>query len=504
MSMKGFPVKVRSMESSVLRRCGCCGVAILAVLTLSSCGMNRAESLVRSSDVIPEHIKSGAFPDSSVMGELAGEVCKSEDDILWWDDFSDQSLTSLMKTAFVSGYELPQVAMRLRQAEAQAQIASSRFWPQLSLSSSAAGQKTEGGARPTAFNVDEYYTAQGNLSYEVDIFGKVKAGADAADYGVLAAELDLDAARLTLSGRIYDTWIDVLESKKIVEVVQDQIATSRVLLELTEARYRRGTRQALDVLELQRQLAALEVLLPQAEERKALSLNSLVVLTGNAEVGAVKDFYETSTFPELPPLPAAGASLELLNLRPDLGSTFLQLRASERRADVAFLDRLPSLTLALSYELAAMDIHNFAETVVRQISAALVLPVVDGGRRAAEQDRQEAIADELRNRYIQSVLVAVREVNDGVVAEHFISQSLNTLKRQEEIARRALAEASRRYENGLVDYLRVVTALQTVQQVERTVVSEQARLLKNRGRLYRALGGRRCESAVPVETEEGK
>ena len=160
-----------------------------------------------------------------------------------------------------------------------------------------------------------------------------------------------------------------------------------------------------------------------------------------------------------------------------------------RKVAAAVADRYPRLRVSLSYQFSAEDFGDVLDNETRSIAGNLLLPLVDGGRRRAVVDRREAVVAELLAAFNESFLTAVREVEDALVNERFSAERVDRLLAEQEAARTNLDEAGSRYRNGLNDYLPVITALQSLQNVEREVISAKANLLKNRVNLYGALGG---------------
>jgi outer membrane protein TolC len=132
------------------------------------------------------------------------------------------------------------------------------------------------------------------------------------------------------------------------------------------------------------------------------------------------------------------------------------------------------------------------------------MPIIDGQRRAAEVDRTRAVADENLAIYRDTVLTAIKEVEDALISESKQQEHIEGLQQVIATARRALAEAGLRYRKGLNDYLPVLTQLLTVQGLERDLIRRQASLLFARVSLYRALGGTWTENLALLDRKEGK
>jgi outer membrane protein TolC len=201
--------------------------------------------------------------------------------------------------------------------------------------------------------------------------------------------------------------------------------------------------------------------------------------------------------PVLPPLPASGVPLEALRARPDVRAAELQLTAADHRLAVAIADRYPSLSLSAAAGGQAESFSDVLDQWFLNLAANLLAPVFDGGRRAAEADRNRAVVEERFYAWESALLAACAEVEDGLVAERGLDQTNRILGTQLELAEASLERSRALYVNGLTDYLTVLTALQSLQNLQRQAISTRQELLANRISLHIALGGSWSGSLEP-------
>ncbi|MEJ2158694.1 MAG: TolC family protein [Desulfobacteraceae bacterium] len=173
------------------------------------------------------------------------------------------------------------------------------------------------------------------------------------------------------------------------------------------------------------------------------------------------------------------------------------MEGSDWDAAAARADRLPALRLTAGAAYQADELNLLFDNWLINLAANISAPLVDGRRRKAEVDRRMAVVEENLAAYRQTVLTAIREVEDALVGEEKLQAHLKGLSEQLSAAQNALNEARSRYRNGLSDYLPVLTQLLTVQNLERTIIQRKAELLVSRVDLYRALGGTWMESLQP-------
>jgi outer membrane protein TolC len=230
--------------------------------------------------------------------------------------------------------------------------------------------------------------------------------------------------------------------------------------------------------------------------------HELAVLLGRPP--RAENLPEVRTLPPLPPLPDTGLPAELVARRPDGRAAARRLEASDLDLDAAQADRLPALRLTASAAYASDDPGTLFDNWLLNLAAGLTMPLLDGGRRRAETDRTAAVREERVARYREAVLAAFREVEDALVRERRLREEAAALGEELDCGRKALTEARALYVKGQTDYLRVLTALASVQLLERRRISAEANLLRNRVALYRALGGGVLDAPLPPRAREGE
>ena len=290
---------------------------------------------------------------------------------------------------------------------------------------------------------------------------------------------------MTLAATVAETWLELLEQRETLRILHEQLRSNRETLQILELRFRRSLTSALD-LDEQRQLVentAATIPLTQADE-EALR-QQLALLLGKLPQSDVA--LSTAALPELPPVPATGVPADLLYQRPDVRSAFLALQAADERVVVARADRLPALRLTGSLDTSGNHVDELFDNWAMNLLASATAPLFDAGNRKAEMARTKAVVKERVAAYRETVLTAIQEVETALMRERRQRENLAGLDRQMVYARRALEEAQRRYEKGQNDYLRVLTARRSVQNLERELVQRQRALLTQRVTLHRAL-----------------
>jgi len=295
---------------------------------------------------------------------------------------------------------------------------------------------------------------------------------------------------MTLSAGVAEAWFSFIEEGLQLALLDQQQETGRTFLELTLLRFSTGLSSALDVYQQRQQLASTQAQIPLARGRREVLRHQLAVLLGEPSLPA--RFRDPGRLADLPPFPALGLPAELLKQRPDVRRAQLSLAAADYRVAAAVADRFPAVRIGGETGFESSDfaeIGSIFQNWIWSVMANLTWPVFDGGRRKAEVDRNRAVVRERVDAYGQVVLQAIQEVEDALAQERMQAAFLRELADQVELARATLREARMRYVNGLSDYLPVLAALQSLQELERNLLTARRNLLTYRVQLYRAMGG---------------
>jgi NodT family efflux transporter outer membrane factor (OMF) lipoprotein len=300
-----------------------------------------------------------------------------------------------------------------------------------------------------------------------------------------------------------ERWVEIIASRRQLQLLAEQLEINRTFLELVELRFEKGIVSALDVYQQRQVVASVEAEIPLVEATEQLRRHELALLLGKP-AGTIIEIRQ-SGLPPLSPLPALGLPAELLAARPDVRAAGLRLQAADWQVAEARANRLPALRLTAGASYGAAELDLLFENWLLNLAANLTAPLFDGGRLAAAVDRQWALAAENLATYRETVLIAVKEVEDALVREAKQHQHLAALQRQIEVAGKALEQAVERYRKGLNDYLPVLTQLASTQRLARDQITQQTALIRYRIALHRALGGDWAGGLhAPTEGDTGK
>ena len=451
----------------------------------------------------PHALRESDEPDVPIpeafLAEYEPEVAAPED---WWRSFEDPGLDHAVDAAFKGNLGLRQAWARLSQAQASAEISGAFLYPEVNIDAGASRAKTVFDLTGQNFFNNRYSVGLG-LSWELDLWRKIANRAEAATLRAVAGRDDAENTALLISGSVTDTWFAVQAQNALLALVESQIESSRTLLELTELRYGRGIGTALQVLQQRLQLESVQAEVPDIRSRLETARHELAVLLGvPPQMLAGTGVMPGDVLPELPPSPELPSPRDLLERRPDLRSAFARVAAADREVAASIAELLPSVRISASGGFQSDTAAGLGDSLIWSLGGGLVQPFFDAGRRNAEVDRNKAV---LRERLVfldERFIVALREVEDALVRERNQRELLERVKNQIDTARRTLEESELLFINGQIEYLDVITAIQTLQRLERQEISVRRGLLANRATLHLALGGEWTRNLIPPSDAE--
>ena len=408
----------------------------------------------------------------------------------WWTALGDPSLDRLIDTALDGNFTLRMAWDRLSQARAIARRDGADVSPTLDLTGGV-GRSWEHDSTGTDGRTD---LDLGLLaSYEVDLWGRVRSTRDAALLDAMAAEEDVHAAAISLTADIANRWFEYAEQRQRIEVLERQRQNNQDVLEIITAQFRAGQVHAEDVLRQQNlvesSLGDLAVARRQSETIR-LQLLTLLGLSPDAGLPA-----ETAALIDLPRFPDLGIPSTLLQRRPDVRSAYQAVQAADRRTAAAIADRYPTISLTASVGTSGSRVGDLFDNWAANLAGGLVQPLLDGGRREAEVDRTLAVVSEAINSYGQTVLSALSEVETALAQEREQMLYVQSLDRQFVTAQKVVERVRDSYLGGQSEYLNVLDAQTTVQQLELQRLEAQRILIGYRVDLCRALAGGWAASA---------
>jgi NodT family efflux transporter outer membrane factor (OMF) lipoprotein len=406
-----------------------CYIYSLFLCVLSGCTLHQVDEEVNLLEVgIP----------SSFSEPATGAALPDDWNYSWWETFEDEDLNRLIEKGLASNFGLRQYVARIEQATALARQVGASLYPSLDLSGGYVDQSRD---RQDSSDLGVL------LRWEVDIWGRLSSLRQAEKLGAQATVEDWLGARLLLSSAIAETYFEIKELRRQLEVINAQLEINESLLKLTSLRFGQGQSSIVDVLQQQEQMEETLSRVPGTEGRIGQLEYSLDVLLGKPPGNG--NLVTSSQLGHPPALPAVGIPAQLLTRRPDLRGAQKRVLAFDYDIGAAVAEQFPALSLGGSVDWRGDP--GFGDEITA-VFARLAAPLFNAGELRSEVSFRKARLDEALAGYSERYLSALFEVESALLEERKSEERLVLVEKQLVTARRLLSETRNRFSQGLTDY----------------------------------------------------
>ena len=411
----------------------------------------------------------------------------------WWELYGDRQLNELIEKLNSSNQSVAQSEAQFRQAQALVRSARGAFYPSVDLSTGKTRSSQGTGSSSSSLSsassgIRDTYNAQLGVSWEADVWGKLRRGLEANEASAQASFADLAAMRLSQQSELVKNYLQLRVIDQQKRLLESTVAAYERSLKMTQNQYKAGVSGRDAVAQAQTQLKSTQGDLVDLIWQRAQFENAIAVLIGQPP--AEFKLAETQDIPKLPQIPLSLPS-QLLERRPDIASAERSVIAANANIGVAKAAYYPDLSLSMSGGYSSSTSQNLISLPNRfwSVGPKVTLPLFDGGRRSAEVDRTEAIYDQTVAKYRQTVLDGFREVENYLVQLKVYEDEAAVRQEALDAARDSVRLTENQYKAGLIAYLDVVTVQATALSNERSVLNVlQSRLIAS-VQLIAALGG---------------
>lgn len=443
------------------------------VLALAGC----ETPVLQSSVQVPDQFESA--PASEAAAEIA-----------WWERFADPVLSDLIQRAAYENRDIRIAAERVRAARAGETISRSWLLPSFGAAAGASDQRTDysGAARQA---VPDAKSATGGLtvSWEIDLSGRLRAGASAAAADTRATEDHARAVRLAVLSDVASNYFLLEGATQQLETIRAISAAHDDTLRLVTARHRVGLASTFDVDRARTDAQTARAAIPPLETLLAVSRHRISVLIGSqpADSAAIKPSQTPATVPEI----QAGQPAELLERRPDLLASRAQLEAANFRRQQAAAEWFPRLFVSALFGRQGTDVNgiDLGSTRFSNASSLLTMPIFDWGRTRSINEIASANQREALLRYEDAIVRALEDVENALVALRDQRIRDEALQNAAASADSALGRAQSLYNRGQIDLLPLLDAQRTRLTVRVSANDSNTQLLLSAVDLFKALGG---------------
>ncbi len=412
----------------------------------------------------------------------------------WWRGFRSPELDSLIAHARTSNFDIAAAIARVRQADAQVRLAGAALLPSVNTTGDASWQRasfssSRTGGRSGAAIETHSYSLGLNAAYEVDFWGRIRAGRQAAIANAMFTRFDQQTVALTVVSNVALTWFTALAYADRLGVAQRNLKDAEQVLAVIRGRLGAGTASALDLAQQETLVANERALIPALRSQMEQQLIGLGILTGQPPE-AITVRPGTLTSLTLPPV-APGLPSALLARRPDVAAAEAQLQAAHFDVKAARAAFFPSvqLTGSAGFQNAALSTLFGPGGFLASLAAGLTQPLFDGGTLRGELEQAKGRQAELLADYRKAVVQAFTDVDNALTAWRFTTEQETLQRRAVAIAQRAANIARAQMQAGTTDITTVLQAETTLLNDEDTLVQVRLARAEALVDLYKALGG---------------
>lgn len=433
--------------------------------------------------------------DNTATAETAEDLSR------WWGRLGDATLTGLVEQALEGSADLHAARAKLREARARRDLAGSDSFPTVTASGSA-GRST-GSAETGSGGTNTLYHAGFDASWEPDVFGGTRRGAQAAQADLETSEANLRNTQVSLAAEVARNYVEARAFQARLAIARKNLSGQSETFQLTGWRAQAGLVTSLDVEQSRTNLEQTRAQIPILTTGLTEAEHRLAVLLGRAPGAVHETLGALAPIPSVPDSVAVGIPADTLRQRPDVQAAERKLAAETARVGQAMAARTPGFRLSGSIGLDALTMGALGASgaVTRSLLANVAAVIFDGGRLRSKVEIQSAIQEQARIGYEAAVLSALEDVENALVSLSDSRRRVTALRDAAGAARNAALLARDRYTGGLIDFQTVLDTERTVLTVEDTLASAEAEGASALIRLYKALGGGWSPAASGVAAE---
>ena len=476
-------------------------------LTLGIASALLAACAVGPDFVRPDMPVPGQFAQASAEAE-AGTAAPAADstaapavasvplatDSEFWRGFNDPLLTRLVEETLTANHDLRIALANYDRANALLRGAKFDYFPTITASAEASDGRASADQAPGVSRADrdaESYSAQAQVSWELDLWGRVRRGVEAQRAGAQASAADLQATQVAIVGELVRSYVDLRGLQERLRVARENADNQAETLKLVEARFNAGRGTEFDTSRASAQLEATRARVPALEAQVAVTMHRIAVLTGRTPDALIAELTPQQALPALPARIDPATPGDLLRNRPDVAAAEQRLHSSAARIGVATADLFPRFTLGGLIGSQAVDSSALFErdSETRLVALGIDWSFLDIGRVRARIKAADADAEGELAQYEKTVLTALEDTENALVRHARARVEDQHLEQAALDSAKAAQLARIRYEAGAVDLFEVLDAERTQLQAQDAFADGRTRSVNSAVALYKALAG---------------
>ncbi len=409
----------------------------------------------------------------------------------WWRTFNDPTLNTLIYGAVQSSLDLKLATSRIRQARAVTGTVTPGLFPSANVGGSYSRSGTANGER-------DAFRAGFDAAWELDVFGGIRRGIEAANADVQAAVEDRHDVEVTLLSEVAIDYIQLRGYQRQIRTAKQNLDLQQHSASVTHKRIEAGLAAALDAATADAQVATTASQIPALESLAQQSIYALSLLLGQQPGALVEQLTSAAPIPTTPPAIPIGLPSDLLRRRPDIRRAEAQLHSATARIGVATADLFPRFSLTGSLGLQGAKSSSLSTWNDRfwSVGPSVSWPIFDAGRIRSQVEVQNAAQEQAATLYERAVLTALHDVEVALVAYSKEQTHREALANVVNLNRRAVDIATRLYTQGFTTFLNVLDAQRALLGSEDALAQSDSNVAANLVSLYKALGGGWDDAAI--------
>jgi NodT family efflux transporter outer membrane factor (OMF) lipoprotein len=490
-------MSLRSNPNAQIRlwKCALAGVGLASVLSIAGCAVGPKYNRP-AVEVPPAYKEVGDWKPAQPNEQNLGGA--------WWQIFQDQQLNALEDQINVSNQNLKAAEAQYTQARAVLRYYRADYYPSINAGAAVTRNRISNNRPPghLSTNGDTYndYQIPVQLSYELDVWGRVRKTVESQRGQAQASAADLATVNLSLHAQLALFYFQARSLDAQEQLLNSTVAQYEQAFQLTDTRFKGGLASEVEVQQASTQLETTRAQAIDVGVLRAQYEHAIATL-----VGKPASSFHLSPLPLTSPPPSIPLELpsELLERRPDIAAAERRMAAANAQIGVAKAAYYPNISLGATggFESGVITTLLSGPSILWSAGASAIAPIFDAGRRRANTDQAIAAYDQTVANYRETVLTGFQQVEDNLAALRILEKEADTQQRAVLASQKYLELALTRYRGGITSYLEVTTAQSAALTDEVTAVNILGRRMSSAVLLIQALGGGWDRSALPERPE---
>lgn len=406
----------------------------------------------------------------------------------WWNELQDNKLSSFIKTAFQENFDILEAIKRLEQANYVLKTYKADRYPAIDLNSSA-GYERRDFNNSNAISIESYSLGL-TLSYELDLFGKIRSYVEKSRYDLLVNRENIKTAMLTISSQIGSTYFNIISINEKITIAENELESNNALVEIIREKYVNGSVSITDLLKQIQNIENIRKMVEALKLERDVLINKLKILVNTKEAITIEKRYLS----EINKLDFDKIDLSIAKYRPDINSAYYEVESAAWDVSAAEANRFPKLSLSASYTFSADEISELFDNWAANLTANLLAPIFDANKRKNEAERAKKYMEEKVVSYKKILTTAYNEIAEYIIREKNLFRQIDMLKYEIDLLTNTVEKQRIKYLNGEEDFSIFLNDQISLYTKMREYTDMKYEIVANRINFYKAIGGSWLES----------